>query len=269
MGIERNMKYKNLVIFVLLLICFPAQAEFTQDMETDRPDFTEGTQTVQEGHAQFEMGYTYTRDKEGGETSESHGYPEFLIRAGLAEALELRVFWEGWAHSELDDGAGTVLTDDGAADMSIGFKARLAEEDGNIPALSIIGEIGLPLGNKEFSSEDPVPATKLLWAYGLSDDLAIAGNFNFGFPVESDDYYFEVGSSLALGYSLSDSIGTFIEYFGMMPADSTDAVDDTHFVDTGFTYLINQNLQLDVRAGFGINDAADDFFAGTGLSFRL
>ena len=253
------MKYKSLSIFVLLLICFPAQAEFTQDMESDRPDFTEGTQTVQQGHAQFEMGYTYTRNKESGATSESHGYPEFLIRAGLTEVLELRVFWEGWAHSEFDDGA---------ADMSIGFKARLVEESGNMPALSIIGEVGLPVGNKEFSSEDPVPATKLLWAYTLSDDLGIAGNFNFGFPVESEDYYFEVGSSLALAYSLNDSIGTFIEYYGLVPADSTD-ISDTHFIDGGFTYLINENLQLDVRAGFELKDAADDFFTGAGLSFRL
>ena len=33
-------------------------------------------------------------------------------------------------------------------------------------------------------------------------------------------------------------------------------------------YLFNNDLQWDIRAGVGLNEAADDFFAGSGLSFR-
>ena len=42
-----------------------------------------------------------------------------------------------------------------------------------------------------------------------------------------------------------------------------------HYFNGGFTYLINNDVQFDVRAGTGLNNAADDFFVGTGLSIRF
>jgi hypothetical protein len=35
------------------------------------------------------------------------------------------------------------------------------------------------------------------------------------------------------------------------------------------TYLITNNIQWDLRAGVGLNQAADDFFTGTGISIRM
>jgi hypothetical protein len=37
----------------------------------------------------------------------------------------------------------------------------------------------------------------------------------------------------------------------------------------GFTWLITENLQLDWRAGFGLNEEADDFFTGAGFGIRF
>jgi len=42
-----------------------------------------------------------------------------------------------------------------------------------------------------------------------------------------------------------------------------------HYFDGGLTYLISSDVQWDLRAGLGLNDAADDFFVGTGLSIRF
>ena len=39
--------------------------------------------------------------------------------------------------------------------------------------------------------------------------------------------------------------------------------------DGGFTLLLNNDVQWDVRAGVGLNDNADDYFAGMGLSLRF
>jgi hypothetical protein len=36
----------------------------------------------------------------------------------------------------------------------------------------------------------------------------------------------------------------------------------------GFTVLVGDKVQWDIRAGVGLNEAADDFFTGTGLSVR-
>ncbi len=42
-----------------------------------------------------------------------------------------------------------------------------------------------------------------------------------------------------------------------------------HFANGGFTFLVNNNVQFDFRAGIGLSDAADDFFLGPGLSIRF
>jgi len=41
-----------------------------------------------------------------------------------------------------------------------------------------------------------------------------------------------------------------------------------HYGNGGFTVLLNDDIQWDIRAGVGLNDAADDYFLGTGLSIR-
>jgi len=42
-----------------------------------------------------------------------------------------------------------------------------------------------------------------------------------------------------------------------------------HFMDGGVLYRVSPNIQLDLRAGFGLSGRPDDFFTGTGLSFRF
>jgi hypothetical protein len=37
----------------------------------------------------------------------------------------------------------------------------------------------------------------------------------------------------------------------------------------GFTFLVSDNIQWDIRGGVGLNDEADDYFVGTGLSVRF
>jgi hypothetical protein len=42
-----------------------------------------------------------------------------------------------------------------------------------------------------------------------------------------------------------------------------------HYADGGFTFLVNDNLQFDIRAGVGLNRRADNFFTGAGLAVRF
>lgn len=50
---------------------------------------------------------------------------------------------------------------------------------------------------------------------------------------------------------------------------SADTARPEHYFDGGFTYLLRNNMQFDVRAGVGANAAAVDFFAGSGLCVRF
>ena len=42
-----------------------------------------------------------------------------------------------------------------------------------------------------------------------------------------------------------------------------------HYIDSGFTYKVTPNIQLDARAGAGLTPHATGLFAGSGLSVRF
>jgi hypothetical protein len=246
----------------------------TEPLVTDRPDFTESTDAVPRGHFQFEMGYTFTYDRERKERVRDHTAPELLLRIGLFDDFELRFGWDGYSYSherfETETRRGRpVMREDwtqGGNDLSLGFKYKFFEQDGFRPHFGVIGAITVPSGSAGVSSGDVDPELVLLWAYDVNDRLAIAGNVGVAGPTGPEGRFFQASASLSGAVAITDRLGTYVEYFGFYP--NSEGTDAAHSLNGGFTYLINDNLQIDVRAGFGLNEEADDFFSGIGLAWR-
>lgn len=251
------------------------RAPIDDNLITDRPDFTESTEAIPIGRFQLEMGYTFTYDREDDVRVRDHTAPELLLRMGVVENFELRFGWAGYSYTETRDtvrnDAGRRVSDEvweqGANDFELGFKLKIAEQDGLLPNLAVLGGMTFPTGSSNISPGDVEPLLGLLWAYDLSDDVALAGQFIVGTPVEDGRRYVQSAASLSLGVSLTERLGTYVEYYGIY--HNTRESDCAHTVNGGFTYLITNNLQVDIRAGFGLNEEADDFLAGAGLSWRF
>lgn len=251
------------------------KAPIDDNLVTDRPDFTESTEAIPVGRFQLEMGYTFTYDRENTERFREHTTPELLLRVGIVEDFELRFAWTGYSFTETqkierDSEGRRVKSENGdqdASDFELGFKLKIAEQKGLCPHLAILGAMTFPTGSKNVSPGDVEPLTGLLWAYDLSDNVALAGQFLIGAPVEDSRRFVQTAASLSLGVSLTEQLGTYVEYFGTY--QNSRESDSAHSINAGFTYLITNNLQIDIRAGFGINEEADDFFTGTGLSWRF
>ena len=242
---------------------------------TDRPDFTESTETIPAEHFQLEAGYTFTYDREGKRRARDHTAPELLLRIGVIENLELRIGWAGysWTHrrfeAETRSGRSTTRSDwtQGANDLSLGFKLHLWEQEKLRPHFGILGAVSVPSGSAGVSSGDVDPEFALLWAYDMSDEFAVAGNVKIAVPTDDGDRFVQSSASLSLAIALTDKLGTYVEYFGFYPnAEGSDAA---HFLNGGLTWLVDNNFQFDVRVGFGLNEEADDFFTGVGFSWRL
>lgn len=269
----------SVVLIATLTTSALANPATAQDSETDhgpivtdRPDFTESTEAVPTGMLQLEAGYTFTYDDpgDGGARTQNHTMPEILLRVGLAEDVELRLAWAGYGFTREkfeSDGRTDHDWTQGSADVSIGAKVKLFEQDGWRPHFGVIGELSMPSGSPSESSGDVDPAIKLLWAYDVTDTFAVAGNINLAVPTEDGHRFVQAGSSLTGALALSDEIGAYVEYFGEYPA--SDGQDAAHYINGGFTYLVNNDLQLDIRAGAGLNEEADDFFFGVGFSWRF
>ena len=58
-----------------------------------------------------------------------------------------------------------------------------------------------------------------------------------------------------------------VEFYGDIPLNASGT--PANSFDTGFTYLIRDNLQFDIAGGIGLSDDADDWFVGAGVSYRF
>ena len=99
--------------------------------------------------------------------------------------------------------------------------------------------------------------------FGLDANLGFAGPTQ---GVDDSGRVFEVDPSVSLEGSLTSRLSAFVEYFSTIRASGEE---DEHGMDGGFTYLLSDDLQIDLSAGAGLNRATPDFFVGFGIAWRI
>ena len=246
----------------------PAVAEVSQLDEpivTDRPDFTEASSVVGLGILQLETGYTYTYNDDDGERTIGHSYPETLFRYGiLANWLELRVAWN---YGDEDvNGLGA----NGADDLYLGFKVGLTPQAGLRPEMALIPQMTVPTGGSSTTNDEVLPGLNWIYGWGINDCVSTAGSTQFNRAVDdgSGQNYTEWAQSWTFAYSLCDRWSAYTEYFGLFPTGADTARPENYF-NGGFTYLVTDDMQWDIRGGVGLDGNADDYFFGTGLAIRF
>lgn len=241
-----------------------------EPLVTDRPDFTESSVTVGRGVAQIEMGYVYVNDRGPGTSLDAHAYPDLLLRYGmLAEWFELRI---GWTYLSEQETVGNVTTSSNrSSDLLVGAKLALTPQEDILPEIAIIPQVFLPI------SDDPIlgggevlPGIICIYAWELNERLSTAGSSQYLRALDdaTEHPYFLFIQTWVVSRSLTDRVGAYAEWFALIP-DGAETNQTLHFFNGGFTYLVNNDLQLDCRAGFGLSNAADDFFTGVGLAKRF
>lgn len=240
------------------------------EMATDRPDFTESASVVPRGHVQLEAGYTFTRDEDGEGVRKDHGYPEALLRVGVADRVELRA---GQSFLTTRTAPGTSAPPQqrtGADDLYLGAKVRLAGQRGRRPELALIAQTTLPTGSNGFGAGRTLPGLNLVYAWDVVPDrVSVAASTQGNLAVDAaDEGYLELTQSASLGYSLTNRVGAYAEWFASFPAGTRAGVSAAHSVDGGITVKLGSGLQWDVRVGAGLTAGAEGFVAGTGLAVR-
>ena len=240
-------------------------ASLDEALVTDRPDFTEASSVVGLGVLQIETGYTYTYDSDAGQTSKANSYPETLFRYGvLADWLELRVGWN-YGDDEVNN-----ISSSGSDDLYLGFKIGLTAQDGLRPEMALIPQMTVPTGSASRTNDEVLAGLNWLYSWGISDRIATGGStqFNRSLDETTNEGYTEWAQSWTIAYSLTDRLGAYTEYFGFYPSGA-DTASTEHYFNGGFAVVLSNDMQFDVRAGTGLNDEADDYFVGTGLTVRF
>lgn len=247
---------------------FSGGPDLDEPLVTDRPDFTEASVTVGKGVAQIEFGYTYSYGKNAVESVRSQSFGEPLLRYGiLADWLEFRIALPPVEERTVT--AGVSNSTGGTEDLYTGFKIALTPQEGILPEMALIPQMNIPTGSSTFTSNSLEPGLNWIYGWELNDFLSTAGSTQGNRRIDDTaDAYLEMAQSWTVAYTLSDKLGAYTEWFALIPSGAQTARTE-HYGNGGFTYLISDNMQFDVRAGIGLNDSADDYFFGTGLSIRF
>jgi hypothetical protein len=204
---------------------------------------------------------------EGAEFGKDYTFNTTLVRYGLNKNFELRLIQEYLGYQSEIEGSNLIS---GMSPMSIGAKIKLADARGFIPQMAFIGHVTFPTGSPDVNSTYVTTDFRITMEYELSDRFSFG--VNLGAEGDGESPLTTGIYTVVVGYSISDKIGMFSEFYGFITEnDETNDLNTQHDhrFNGGFTYKINNIVQYDVSAGVGLSQSSTDYFLSTGLSFRL
>ena len=255
------------LFFLFILVAFQATADAqTNPIVPDRPGFSTGAYTVKPGRFNIEFGYQYSFNNHNMDTS-THTMPLSNLRFGITKKIEFDLLWDGWNIDDQEDSNPETSV----ADVFVGGKYRIIEVDKfNLTALVLLS---LPVGSSPSTSGHVDPRLGLLWDYSLSNNVSIFGNLIANSDVTKGDRNYSIQPIVGVSFSHTSRLGTYLEYNSDIPLHTggssepgSSSVQNT--IDGGVTYLLTDNIQLDISAGVGLDSETDNFI-GTGISIRF
>jgi Putative MetA-pathway of phenol degradation len=251
----------------------PTPSDLMRELSTDRPDQTESPYTVDAGHFQVEIDLVsavFDRDRSGGGDRRTTGWgTEVNLKAGLWNNVDIQFVFDPFVHARLDDLiTHTKETASGFADFQTRLKVNLWGNDGGKTALAIMPFVKWPLpvsGLRNGQTEGGVifPLAIELPA-GWSTTLMTEYDF---VSTGVDGYSTDFVNSITFSHDLVGELGGYIEFFSVVSSASNSKWEGQF--DLGFTYGVNDNLQLDTGCNFGVAGSAPDFNPFVGFSFRF
>jgi hypothetical protein len=258
---------KKILLIIFLFISGSAAAQNIPAISTDRPDQTESPDIVPFKYTQIEAGLSYERlrfNHNEGIVHETFTTPDILARYGLAKTAELRFGASVNTEKTTVNGLGNSSSTD-FGPLMIGAKLNITEEGEILPKTSLLFEADMPALTIKSSDSYFNPSLKLCF----SNELPGLGELSYNLGIDVDNETTTTSTftySVSFGFDFTSRVGMFTEVYGFIPFQSESS---RHYVDAGFTYLVNNNVQLDVSGGYDLQDDLTDYFIGAGVSFRF
>jgi Putative MetA-pathway of phenol degradation len=246
----------------------PVPRDMMRDLSTDRPDQTESPITVDAGHIQIEADavfYTYNKF----EQTKDNGFSIAAInlKVGLTNFADIQFILPSYTRikTKFDNQESTV---DGVSDLITRLKINIIGNDKGKFALGIMPIVKWPtassdLGNDEFEWGVVIPIS-----LELPNDFGAGAMVKFDYltDIERDERYTSMVLTGAIGRSLTDAVGAFVEIVG-----EKSFIDDSQWqsiFSTGLIYGVNKDLQIDAGVFAGLTDEVVDLQVFCGVSFR-
>jgi hypothetical protein len=243
----------QLLVFLFFIYFSCIQAQTT--IQTDRPDQTECPFITPVGFIQAENGFIYENiDKD----NKFITLPSILWKYGINRNFEFRLITEA---NTIKSYGNTIS---GLVPTIVGFKVSVSEEKGIIPSTGFIGHLALPnAASTNFKASYFAPSFRFNMQHTLSKTFSLAYNLGAEWDGETPEPTFIY--TLTSGMSITEKLGAYIELYGFAPQNK---IADLR-ADGGFTYLITNDVMVDISGGFGITKESPDNYFALGFSYRF
>ncbi len=244
-----NYLSQNLKSSCLIILLLSSSFIFSQDIITDRPDQTESPNTLNKGALQIESGYLSLKDRENKKSKTRNLAPTNLFRYGLTNIIELRLL----AQFENQESDQTKIS--GISDIELGVKLKILKNENINNEISFLSTIIIPSASNDLSLNSFGISNRMIFSHTLSSKTGLGYNLGYDYLGSGKG---NLTYTLAIGTSLTEKLGFFMEPFG-------EIIDLNNFIlnfDSGFTYLLKENFQLDCSYGMGINNKMNFFSLG-------
>ncbi len=250
---------KRIFCFIVFsLICEALFAQYTETITTSRPGQAFTPLSVGKNVFQVQTGmningarFDLIDDKINGAVYSA------LFRYGVMKRVEFRTQF-GVTRIKVKPSDQEL---GGLSSFALGTKINLLNGEGNKPKIGIQADFFLPAVDDDFQADNIGTSIVLAHTQGLNEDLALSTNFGVFWDGNGSD---PVGSYvLNLGFPVSGDLSSFIEIYGFYSSNSFDVL-----LDGGFAYALNDDLLVDLSAGYGSNDGIKQFFVDFGVSWR-
>jgi hypothetical protein len=264
------MRIRPFAAIALLALAAPLAAQdlsgLKEPIEPDRPDFTNGPTLVAPGHFQIETGYTYARA--GSEKSSSLG--EILLRYAFDDRWEARLGLN--SYDWIDSGVPGERRSSGFEDPFVEVKIRLNDAEAEhrahgVPAMGLLLNTTIPVGARALTADAWQPSATFALHWDLPAEWSLETNLGYTYAADSGQRFDQLFASASAGFQLSEKVGGFLEGY-ILSKESADG-SATHYADAGLSYLVSNDLALDIRIGAGIDKPHPNWFTGLGASVRF
>ena len=237
----------------LFILCYLFTISlFSQTITTDRPDQTEGSSTILKGTFQIETGILLSEEDNA---EKKLLLPSSLLRFGLTENIELRVF------QEIEHKIYHSNTITGFKDLQVGFKLQVFQKLNSSTEIALMSHFNIPSSSNSYSNNKLGLINKLCISHPSNSKTQIA--YNIGYDYIHGETW-SLTYSFLTGFQVNDKFNTYIEPYG-------EIIELNQYlgkINLGFTYLIKDNMQLDYSIGAGINHLFNYTSVGYSILFN-
>jgi hypothetical protein len=252
----------------------PTPREQMREFNPNRPDSTEGPYTIDAGHFQMESSFAeYTLEHASGtpfgERIQTVSVLPTDFRIGVLNNVEADVVVQPLLYQRTQQGNSTHYAD-GFGDTQLRASINFLGNDGGPIAVGVIPFITFPTA----SNSNGLGTGRVQGGIIFPLQLNLPHDFELGMMAELDidrndantDYGLAFIHSIVLGHPIWGPVSGYIEYFGVAPHQ----LEETYqaFADTGVTYLVVEDVQLDCGVQFGLSQGTPDYTIVAGITVR-